>query len=333
MDDYRKEDRAEPHPADKAWSNQTWENRAPGRATRWLVILSVLFLGAAVAAFGYGYEQNSSLTALAEQNQTLHSAITQMRSQLDQLTTKLNQIAAAPPQAASDSSANGTAPTSTSTPNRNRNGAGTLLAARSTAQDRRIKKLQADLDAQKTQLKQTQDDVASTKSDFDGKLGSTRDELNGSIAKTHEELVALSKRSERNFYEFDLSKSKTFQREGPIQVSLRKADPKHQSYDLMMLVDDHQLSKKKVNLYEPVWLHQSDQPQPLQVVVNKIDKDRIHGYISAPKYSESEISSNTQQSEQDFTSHPTPSSSTPSTSPSSNSTSTPASSPDNQQSQ
>jgi hypothetical protein len=59
----------------------------------------------------------------------------------------------------------------------------------------------------------------------------------------------------------------------------------------MMLVDDHQLSKKKVDLYEPIWLHQGDSPEPVQVVVNQIGKDHIHGYVSAPKYTGSELAS------------------------------------------
>ena len=59
----------------------------------------------------------------------------------------------------------------------------------------------------------------------------------------------------------------------------------------VMLVDDHELSKKKVDLYEPISLHQSDLPQPVQVVVNKIDKDQVHGYVSALKYKASELAS------------------------------------------
>jgi hypothetical protein len=69
-------------------------------------------------------------------------------------------------------------------------------------------------------------------------------------------------------------------------VSLRKTDPKHKKYDLAMVVDDNQLSKKNVNLYEPVWIAGADHAQ-VQLVVNKVDKDHIHGYVSAPKYAES----------------------------------------------
>ena len=56
-----------------------------------------------------------------------------------------------------------------------------------------------------------------------------------------------------------------------------------------MIVDDNELQKKNVNLYEPIWIHNESDSQPVQIVVNKIDKDHIHGYISAPKYKPSEL--------------------------------------------
>ena len=86
----------------------------------------------------------------------------------------------------------------------------------------------------------------------------------------------------------------------------------------MMLVDDHQLSKKKVDLYEPIWLHQTDQPQPVQIVVNQIDKNHVHGYISAPKYRESDLASSAAQPSTDPNAEPV---STPTTDSSSYSTS------------
>ncbi len=138
-------------------------------------------------------------------------------------------------------------------------------------------------------MSQTQAEVAKNRADLEGNLNSTRDELNGSIAKTHEELVALAKRGERSYFEFDLTKSKEFQRVGPLTLSLRKADTKHKSYDLQMIVDDNQLTKKHVNLYEPIWIHTENESQPVQVVVNRVEKNLIHGYVSAPKYKPSEL--------------------------------------------
>jgi hypothetical protein len=268
------------------------------------VILGLLFLAAAIFGGGYAYQQSVATSDLTVQNRALHATIDQMRSQIGTLTAKLDQISAPPPARVPVSEA--PAAKRTTSPS-------------SAVQDRRMKQVQSQLAQQQKQLKDTQDQLAAAKSDLEAKLGSTRDELNGSIARTHEELVALEKRGERKYYEFDLSKSKEFQREGPIQISLRKADSKHQSYDLMMLVDDHQLSKKKVNLYEPIWLHQSDQPQPVQVVVNKIDKNTIHGYVSAARYRESDLASNATQPSADMTSGTIP---TPTSTSSSHSSST-----------
>jgi len=59
----------------------------------------------------------------------------------------------------------------------------------------------------------------------------------------------------------------------------------------MMLVEDNELQKKSVNLYETVWISMSDRPQPLELVVNKITKDHIEGYLSEPKYKKSELES------------------------------------------
>jgi hypothetical protein len=268
-------------------SEAQWQDRSPAASTGWLALLSVLLFAAAVFAVGYAFQQNTAVTELKQKNEAMTAAGVQLRSQFDALSEKVAQMTPLPSSApAADAPAKGEAATAKSTSRR-------AVSAETAVQDRRFKQMQSQLQEQREALKQTQNDLLSARSDLEGKLGSTRDELNGSIARTHEELMGLEKRGERLYYEFDLSKSKSFQREGPIQVSLRKADSKHQSYDLMMLVDDHELSKKKVDLYEPIWLHQGDMPQPVQIVVNKIDKDQIHGYVSAPKYKESELASYT----------------------------------------
>jgi septal ring factor EnvC (AmiA/AmiB activator) len=165
----------------------------------------------------------------------------------------------------------------------------TAATHRTTTADKRYSQLKSQLDQQQKELKDAQDQIAKNRADLEGSINSTRDELNGSIAKTHGELVALEKRGERNYFEFDLSKSKQFQRFGPLTLSLRKADTKHKSYDLAMIVDDNELNKRKVNLYEPIWIHTENGAQPIQLVVNQIEKDRVHGYVSAPKYKPSDL--------------------------------------------
>jgi septal ring factor EnvC (AmiA/AmiB activator) len=101
---------------------------------------------------------------------------------------------------------------------------------RSISTDKRHSQLKTQLDEQQKQLQETQDQVARDRAELEGSINSTHDELNGSIAKTHEELVALEKRAERSYFEFDLSKSKQFQRFGPITLSLPQS--RHQTQEL-----------------------------------------------------------------------------------------------------
>jgi hypothetical protein len=58
----------------------------------------------------------------------------------------------------------------------------------------------------------------------------------------------------------------------------------------MLLVNDQEISRKGVTLYEPVWIYETQDAQPVQVVINRIEKNWVHGYVSASKYSRAELS-------------------------------------------
>jgi hypothetical protein len=148
---------------------------------------------------------------------------------------------------------------------------------------------QSQLADQGQRITQTQDDLNRTGDQLDGRINSTRDELNRSITANRDDVALLQKRGERNVYDFDLTKSKEFQRVGPLSLSLRKADTKHSSYDLSIMVDDKPVVKQHVNLSEPVWITMADLPQPVELVVNQIDKNRVRGYISAPRYKNGDL--------------------------------------------
>ncbi|HLZ51266.1 MAG TPA: hypothetical protein VKP61_10960 [Candidatus Acidoferrum sp.] len=264
------------------YEHEPHENSPASQSRAWIAVAVCASFLTTVVAFGYGVHQQSAVGQLTSRNQEMTTAMSDMHSQMDTLSAKLNDVSS---QAAAAIAALQQQQTETA-----RNGGKGISAKQRAASVRQLKQLQAALTDQEKQLKDTQDQVTKNRSDLEGALSSTKDELNGSIATTHEELVALQKRGERNYFEFDIAKSKSFQREGPLSLSLRKADGKHKTYDIAMIVDDNQLAKKKINLYEPVWIHRTDDPQPVQIVVNKIGRDTIHGYVSAPKYRNSELS-------------------------------------------
>lgn len=264
-------------------NEQANERGAGANVNRWLITALVALVAAAGIAFGYGYRQQILVGHLTAQQSMSNATINEMQGQVNTLTAKLNEITAAQQAAAAAAQAKAS-PAHANTP-----GAKAVAGKRTPAENKRMKELQARIDDQQKQLKETQDAVAKNRADLEGNLSSTRDELNGSIAKTHEELVALAKRGERSFFEFDLTKSKQFQRVGPVTLSLRRTDTKHKNYNLEMVVDDNRLTKKNVNLYEPIWIHTENDSQPVQVVVNRVEKNLVHGYVSSPKYKPSEL--------------------------------------------
>lgn len=229
--------------------------------------------------------ERSQAKQLQASRDEFQSALMQTNSQIQALTAKLAAVseAAQPP-------ANEAQPEAPATRVNGRSGWHSVARsspARRT--DPRYQQIESKLAQQGQQIAQTQQDLQRTSDELQGRLNSTRDELNGSIAKNHDELVAMEKRGERNYYEFQLTKSKEFQRVGPLSLSLRKANTKHQFYDLAMIVDDATLQKKHINLFEPVWINLADRPQPVELVVNKVTKNEISGYVSEPKYKNSEL--------------------------------------------
>jgi uncharacterized phage infection (PIP) family protein YhgE len=247
------------------------------RRSFWVAMSALVVVAvAAVTLFYYNYQQALAMGQLTSRESSMSTSISELQSQLDNANAKLNDVSAAQ-AAAAQAAANV------------QNGTSRSAARPSVAEANRLKQLQASLDEQKKSLQATQADITQTRSDLQGSLSSTRDELNGSIARTHDELVLLEKRGERDYSEFDAVKSNKFQHTGPLSISLRKTDPKHEHVDLMFLINDRQIGKKSVNLYEPVWVYPDRDAQPVQVVVNRIDKNAVHGYVSAPKYSAADL--------------------------------------------
>jgi len=267
------------------------------------LIAALVILGVTAA---YGIHERAKVRDLTAQSATTAQSVAQLQSQLNTLNAQIQgmtQAAQAQTQAATpatgsaaDESTPDVAPSVADIPAvpahvtpAKKPAPSKHTVKRTAANDKRYAQMQAQLAEQQKELQDTKAQVEKYHTDMEGDLHSTRDELSGAIAKNHDELVILEKKGERNYFEFELTKSKQFERVGPLSLSLRKADTKHKSYDLSMIVDDNELSKKKVNLYEPVTIHAETGGQPVQIVVNRIDKNIVHGYVSAPKYRTSEL--------------------------------------------
>jgi hypothetical protein len=227
-----------------------------------------------VGSLGYAVHEHHSAQSLSAENQQVTAQNQQMTAQLSATHSELDALSAKVSALSSSLEAKPT-PTPAPAPTGRR---AVAHQHRTSAQEARFKKIQSQLDEQGKAIE-----------DARNNLDSTRTELTGSIARTHDELVVLEKKGERNYFEFDLVKSKQFKREGPLSMSLRKANEKHQFADMQLMVDDRNLSQKHVNLYQPVMYYQPEIQQPVEIVINDISKDHIHGYVSAPKYRKSDL--------------------------------------------
>jgi hypothetical protein len=143
-------------------------------------------------------------------------------------------------------------------------------------------------------------DTASNKSAIEktiADLKSARGDLgvqSGLIATNGKELLALKQLGERNYIEFKLAKVKKNvpQKVGDIQLVLESAEPKKNTFSLVIIADDKRVDKKNRTVNEPIQFLLSKSVQPYELVINDVKKDLITGYLSVPKVMVTRGSSN-----------------------------------------
>jgi len=137
-----------------------------------------------------------------------------------------------------------------------------------------VKTVAANLDATRRDLADSRREITDVKTS-----------LSAQIATNAGELAELRRKGERDYFEFDLPKPKKNEmtRVADVQLQLRKTDPKKAKYDVLIQVDDSKLEKKDRTANEPVQFLVGRDKLRYEIVLNFVDKDRVRGYLSAPK--------------------------------------------------
>ena len=148
------------------------------------------------------------------------------------------------------------------------------------------------LKADQQQLGALTADVSNTKSDLDktkknvdelvSSFGMTRTRFGTLIARNHDEIDALRKLGQRDYYEFTLVRHKPIHL-ASIGLDLKKTNKKHHRFTVDLLVDDVWVRKDHRTINEPIFFTTSSSRTFCELVVNKVDKGVIYGYISTPK--------------------------------------------------
>ena len=128
--------------------------------------------------------------------------------------------------------------------------------------------------------------VISVKSDLDATrddLKMARSEMGTLIARNHDEIDQLRRLGERDYLEFTINGKNKPQKVGNVTVELKGVNQKRNQYTVAMTVEDKRFEKKNRALNEPILFYTSGTHQPEEVVINKVGKDQVSGYLSIPK--------------------------------------------------
>ncbi len=135
----------------------------------------------------------------------------------------------------------------------------------------------------------TKTDVAATKSELQNTVADLKrvrgdmGVLSDRIATNGTELAALKSLGERNYFEFNIAKSKLPQKVADVTIGVKKTDPKRKRFTIELQADDKTVEKRDRSINEPVQFYVSKSRQPYEIVVNEVNKDHIVGYLATPK--------------------------------------------------
>lgn len=122
-------------------------------------------------------------------------------------------------------------------------------------------------------------DLNSTKED----LKMAKSEMGTLIARNHDEIDQLRRLGERDYTEFTIDGKNKPQKVGNITVELKGVNEKKNQVNVAMVVEDKHFLKKNRALNEPIFFYTSGTRLPEELVINKVGKNTISGYVSIPK--------------------------------------------------
>jgi hypothetical protein len=135
-------------------------------------------------------------------------------------------------------------------------------------------------------LKNVDTKVVGVRTDLDTTredLKMARSEMGTLIARNHDEIDQLRRLGERDYIEFTIAGKNKPQKVGNLTVELKGANEKRGQFSVAMTAEDRRLEKKNRYMNEPIFFYLSGTKIPEELVINKVGKDTVSGYVSIPK--------------------------------------------------
>jgi len=130
-----------------------------------------------------------------------------------------------------------------------------------------------------TKVGGVQTDLNSTKED----LKMARSEMGTLIARNHDEIDTLRRLGERDYVEFKVDGKNKPVKVGNVTVELKNVNEKNNRFTVAMTVEDKKFEKKNRALNEPIFFYTQGARYPEEMVINKVGKNTVSGYVSMPK--------------------------------------------------
>ena len=130
-----------------------------------------------------------------------------------------------------------------------------------------------------TRVTKVSGDLDKTNSD----LNMARSELGTLIARNHDEIDVLRRQGERDYIEFTINGKNQPQKVGNVTVELKGVNEKKNRSNLVYTVEDKRFEEKNSNINTPIFFYTSGSHLPEEIVINKVGKNMISGYLSIPK--------------------------------------------------
>jgi chromosome segregation ATPase len=156
----------------------------------------------------------------------------------------------------------------------------TELATKATSDD--VKMVDTKVGGVRTDLDATRED-----------LKMARSEMGTLIARNHDEIDQLRRMGERDYVEFTITGKNKPRKVGNVTVELKGVNQKKNQFSVAMTVEDKRFDKKNRALNEPIFFYTSGTKLPEELVINKVAKDTVSGYISIPKANSQQQASST----------------------------------------
>ncbi len=141
--------------------------------------------------------------------------------------------------------------------------------------------VKTDVGSTKADLQKAQNDLAATNAKLDHAMGDMGVQ-SGLIARNAQELETLRHKGERNYYDVTLQKGgKTAI--STVSMTLKKVDPKKNTFTLNVIADDKVIEKKNRTVDEPLQFYTGRDHALYELVIFNADRNSVTGYLSTPK--------------------------------------------------